>query len=152
MDKMASLCKELVCCRHPLYFFYFYALASQNGSVAPPRTLQKRLTNGVILPYPDETRYTPSSCPDAQKSLWTPWCQIHRKSAILSGTCVSAPFLPISTPRIWSNSSYTFHATGFKLGQVTLQSWGTKSCTNLSRHGTWAPPRMHTYAKNYTCL
>ena len=23
--------------------------------------------------------------------------------------------------------------TGFKLGQVTLQSWGTKSCTNLSQ-------------------
>jgi len=28
-----------------------------------------------------------------KKRLWTPWCQVHRKSAILSGTCVLAPFL-----------------------------------------------------------
>ena len=105
-------------------------LASQNGSVAPPTTLQLRLTNGVILPYPDETRYTPSSCLDAQKGLRTPWCQVHRKSAILSGTCVLQPFLPVYTTHIWSNSSYTFHA---QTTQVTLQSWGTKGCTNLSQ-------------------
>ena len=30
-------------------------LASQNGSVAPPTTLQLHQTNGVILTYPDET-------------------------------------------------------------------------------------------------
>ena len=108
-------------------------LAAQNGSIAPPTRLHLHLTNGVILPYPDETRYTPSSCRDAQKRLWTPWCEVNRKSAILSGSCVLAPFLPVSTPRIWSNSSYTFHTTGFKLGHVTLKLWGTKSYGNLSQ-------------------
>jgi len=68
-----------------------------------------------------------------KKSLRTPWCQVHRKLAILSGRCVSASLLPVSTPRIWSNSSYRFDAIGFKLGQVTLQSWGTTCCTNISQ-------------------
>ena len=108
-------------------------LAAQNGSVASPTTIQWRQTNGVILQYPDETRYTRSSCPDVQKRLWTPWCQVHRKSAILSGTCVLAPFLPVCTPRIWSNSSYTFHTTGFKLGQVTLKPWGITDLGKLSQ-------------------
>ena len=67
-------------------------LAAQNGSIAPPTRLHLHLTNGVILPYPDETRYTPSSCPDAQKRLWTPWCEVNRMSAILSGRCIFARF------------------------------------------------------------
>lgn len=38
--------------------------------------------------------------------------------------CRRFAILPISTPRISTSSSYSFHAAGFKLGQVSLESWG----------------------------
>jgi len=39
--------------------------------------------------------------------------------------------LPFSTPRIWSNSSYKFNVDGFKLGVLTLNSWGIKTCDQI---------------------
>ena len=64
----AFLCTKILPCASGLVQHYVLVELRQNGSVVPPTNLLNTRAIGLSFAWADEIQYTPSSCPDAQKS------------------------------------------------------------------------------------